>query len=280
MDNKEIAQHTLQILDQQWYRSPSDDKIDLSEPLEQCINETHCYTPKQLDDIRQQFLQQPAPSDNQTQIEIRNETTLQGSRRLAAKEKYNNIGVLNFASARNPGGGFKTGAQAQEESLARSSGLYFSLKQCPSYYKYHRSHKSTLYSDRMIWSPHCPVFRTDDGTLLNQYYTVHFITSPAPNAGAVKQNEPENIPKIEPTLKERSSKILALAAHHNCDVLVLGAWGCGVFQNDPEVVAKTFKNHLGSNGDFHNRFRKVLFSVLDNSNDKHIIQAFRDQLGD
>jgi uncharacterized protein (TIGR02452 family) len=62
----------------------------------------------------------------------------------------------------------------------------------------------------MIWSPNCPVFRTDEGKLLDTYYTVNFITSPAPNAGAVRQNEPEKISKIEPVLRERSSKILGL----------------------------------------------------------------------
>ncbi|MDZ7720577.1 MAG: TIGR02452 family protein [Balneolaceae bacterium] len=279
MNKKEIARRTLQILEREKYRSPKGQTVDISEQLQFCLEHTECYTPEQLEAMFQTVLKNPISGRTETRFEVRNETTLQGSRRLAQEEKFENIGVLNFASARNPGGGFLKGAQAQEESLARSSGLYFSLKYCPSFYEYHRSHRSTLYSDRMIWSPGCPVFRTDDGALLEEFYTVHFITSPAPNAGAVEQNEPENISKIEYVLRERSSKILALAAHHGCDALVLGAWGCGVFQNDPETVAKIFRNHIGQTGAFHNCFQKVLFSVLDSSEDKSTIRPFHEMFG-
>ena len=85
--------------------------------------------------------------------------------------------------------------------MARSSGLYHSLLKCQSYYHYHRVHRSGLYSDRMIHSPHCPVFRRDDGTLLEQPYFVDFVTAPAPNAGAVMQNQPSLAAQIEGVLR-------------------------------------------------------------------------------
>ncbi|MDZ7694632.1 MAG: TIGR02452 family protein [Balneolaceae bacterium] len=186
------------------------------------------------------------------------------------------MGVLNFALGAEPGRRiFNRGPRPRKRAWRGALVCILSLKQCPSYYEYHRSHRSTLYSDRMIWSPGCPVFRTDDGTLLNEPYRVHFITSPAPNAGAVRQNEPENSSKIKPVLRERSAKVLALAAHHGCDALVLGAWGCGVFRNDPETVARIFRNHLGRTSAFCNRFQKVLFSVLDSSDAKQTIKPFR-----
>ena len=52
-------------------------------------------------------------------------------------------------------------------------------------------------------------------------------------------------------------KIAWLAAHHRCDVLVLGAWGCGVFRNDPDMVAGIFRELLGPDGRYWGRFQKV-----------------------
>jgi len=39
-----------------------------------------------------------------------------------------------------------------------------------------------------------------------------------------------------------------LAAAHGYTRLVLGAWGCGVFRNDPEVVAAAFVIICGASG--------------------------------
>jgi uncharacterized protein (TIGR02452 family) len=273
MRREQIAHDTVQILKQGEYASPGGRRVDLAADLLACVNNTQCYEPGVLASMRDRVLAQPA-AFTETVFEVANETTLQGSARLAVSADDSRIGVLNFASARNPGGGFLAGAQAQEESLARSSGLYHSLLQCPSYYHYHRVHRSGLYSDRMIYSPHCPVFRRDDGALLEQAYWVDFITAPAPNAGAVQQNGPSLVPQIEGVLRERASKLLGLAAHHGCEALVLGAWGCGVFRNDPATVAGIFREHLAPNGLYWGRFRKVAFAVWDTSRSQGTYQAF------
>ncbi|MEZ4770203.1 MAG: TIGR02452 family protein [Caldilineales bacterium] len=276
MGNKEMARETVEILDRGHYRSPGGRQVDLSAALAACVANTGCYDPEQVAGIRDQVLAQPA-GFVATVLEVANETTLQGAARLAASGHYARIGALNFASARNPGGGFLSGAQAQEESLARSSGLYHSLLACPSYYRYHRNHRSGLYSDRMIHSPGCPVFRSDDGALLEEAILVDFITSPAPNAGAIRHNSPNFVGKIEPVLRDRASKVLGLAAHHRCDGLVLGAWGCGVFRNDPAMVAGAFRDLLAPDGPFWGRFSRVLFSVLDRSQDQRTYNAFRER---
>ena len=126
----------------------------------------------------------------------------------------------------------------------------------------------------MIFSPQCPVFRSDDGVLLEQAYFVDFITAPAPNAGAVMKNQPSLVAQTEGVLKERASKLLSLAAHHGCEVLALGAWGRGVFRNDPAMVAGVFRELLEPNGLYWGRFRKVVFAVLDTSRSQRTYQAF------
>lgn len=272
MDAKAIANGTLAALEAGHYTAPNGATTAIDAILAACVSNTEYYEPDDLDAIFQQVVAQPASSA--TTFAVANETTLHACAWLVASQHYQRIGVLNFASARNPGGGFLRGARAQEESLARSSGLYFSLRQYPQFYEYHRALDTTLYSDRMIYSPACPVLRDDEGNWLARPYTVDFITSPAPNAGAVTRNEPRNRGRIATTLMQRAGKVLALAAHQQCEALVLGAWGCGVFQNNPATVARVFADYLGPEGVFGGRFRHVHFAVYDTSRTRDTIGAF------
>jgi uncharacterized protein (TIGR02452 family) len=73
---------------------------------------------------------------------------------------------------------------------------------------------------------------------------------------------------------QRAGKVLALAGRHQCEALVLGAWGCGVFQNDPATVALVFADYLRPDGDFGGRFRHVSFAVYDTSRTRDTIGAF------
>lgn len=279
MDMKAIARGTIAALESGQYTAPDGSTVDLTALLDTCLRGTRAYDPDTLTHLRDEVLAQPG-SEQETTFEVVNETTLQGCARLIASQQYQKIGVLNFASAKNPGGGFLGGARAQEESLARSSALYFSLRQCPEHYAFHRAQDTCLYSDRMIYSPACPFFRDDAGRWLARPYVVDVLTSPAPNAGIVMRNEPANRSKIVPVLTERASKILALAAAQQCDALILGAWGCGVFQNDPATVAAIFHNYLRPGGLYNQRFRHVLFSVYDAARPPKTHECFARQFAD
>lgn len=273
MDRKAIAQDTLKILEDGYYQSPDGKRVDIARELVSCIAQTKCYDLPEIEQIQKAVLAKITQFSN-TVFAVKNETTLMGAEGMARTQEFERIGVLNFASAKNPGGGFLNGAQAQEESLARSSGLYKSLLKCPEYYDFHRSHRSLLYSDRTIYSPGCPIFRKDDGTLLETPYLVDFITSPAPNAGEVANKQSQDLGKIREVLYVRGAKLLSLAAYHRCDALVLGAWGCGVFRNDPAMVAQMFADLLLANGQFWGRFKSVLFSVLDTRGERKIFTEF------
>ena len=278
-DLKQIAEETVAALKQGSYVAPSGGTVDFAPLLQRCVDNTRCYRPETLTELRDQVLARPAAT-YPTEFELVNETTLEGSARLVASGKYQHIGVLNFASAKNPGGGFLGGAKAQEESLARSSGLYHSLLRCPDYYAYHRQLRTGLYSDTMIFSPDCPILRTDRGDWLETPFVVSFITSAAPNAGAIQLNDPHDLSKIPATFHERIGKLLALASDRGCDALILGAWGCGAFRNDPQVVAPIFWEHLRPGAAFYGRFRKVQFSVLDTSKTQNIYNAFAQALAE
>jgi uncharacterized protein (TIGR02452 family) len=185
-------------------------------------------------------------------IEVTGESTLAAARRLGG-----DVAALVFASARNAGGGFLNGAQAQEESIARSSALYPCLRAAGEFYAYHRSHAELTYSDRVIYSPGVPVFRDDRGELLTEAYRVSFLTSAAPNLSAIRSNQPELAAEVPAVLRRRAARVLAVAAAHGHRRLVLGAWGCGVFGNDPATVAEAFAEALREQPMEH-----VVFAVL------------------
>src|SRR5579862_3718644 len=132
MDTKAIARSTIAALESGQYTAPDGKTVNLAALLETCLLGTRAYTPDDLAQLRDQVLAQER-RQQATTFEVMNETTLQGCARLIASQQYQRIGILNFASAKNPGGGFLGGARAQEESLARSSALYFSLRQCPEH---------------------------------------------------------------------------------------------------------------------------------------------------
>lgn len=198
-------------------------------------------------------------------VEVTHESTLKAAQRVGE-----GAACLVFASAKNPGGGFLGGAQAQEESIARSSALYPCLLTVPEYYSFHRAQKDLRYSDRVIYSPSVPVFRDDKGNLLGQPYTTTFLTAAAPNLGAIQRNQPHHAPTVPEVLQRRATRVLQVAAAHGHRTLVLGAWGCGVFRNDPATVAHAFAVALKA----VNRFDHVVFAIYDRVSGTPVYSAF------
>ncbi|MEU8649848.1 TIGR02452 family protein [Streptomyces sp. NPDC048737] len=203
-------------------------------------------------------------------IEVTGESSLEAARRLADAP----VAVLNFASARNPGGGYLNGAQAQEEALCRGSALYTCLLRAPEFYDHHRAHRDPFYTDRVVHSPAVPVFRDDRGRFLPEPYTAGFLTAAAPNAGVILRTAPERAGELPRALAVRAERVLETGAAHGYRRLVLGAWGCGVFRNDPAQVAGAFRALLGPGGRFEGTFTRVVFGVLDRTPGSVVRQAF------
>jgi len=263
----ECAKSTLAVLEAGNYINASNQRIDLRQVLKDSVGNTRLYEAAML---------QRTPSNKElkpTNISVTRETTMQALE-AAIKRPGGHVACLNFASAKNAGGGFLTGAQAQEESLARSSGLYKCLLAQSQYYERNRANRSTLYLDLAIYSPAVPFIRNDSGDLLDEPYLASVITCPAPNAGAIRQNEPSNVPLIAPTLERRAHFVLTIAEREGVARLILGAWGCGVFRNDPRLVAATFQRLLQQGGDFHGVFDEVVLAVYDSSRDGLVYSGF------
>ena len=202
------------------------------------------------------------------------------------------ITVLNFASATNPGGGVKTGSSAQEESLCRCSTLYPTLTQdwlWDQYYQKNREAHDILHTDACIYSPGIVIYKTDDSyperMEQKDWVEVDVISCAAPNLRKRPGNShnPEygravtisDADLYELHLK-RAKHIMHIAAANGADALVLGAFGCGAFANDPKVVAEAYRDALS---DYRQYFRLIEFAVYCRPGENENYDAFREMIG-
>jgi uncharacterized protein (TIGR02452 family) len=262
-----IAEDTVRALERGRYTNLLGEEVDLSATLRRAVEGTVSYPPEAT-------APSAAAGGRPTAFEVANETTLAAAWRLV-RDGHRPV-ALNFASAKHPGGGFLNGAIAQEESLCRASGLYACLDGNPMY-AHHARHPDPLYTDYAIYSPDVPVFKTDAGDPLPEPYLCSFVTSPAVNAGVVRERARDRGAEVRAAMARRVRKVLAVMAGHGHDAAVLGAWGCGVFKNDPDVVAELFREALAAR--FTGAFARVVFSVLDWSADRHFIRPFEERFG-
>lgn len=189
------------------------------------------------------------------------------------------VGVLSFASATRPGGGFLAGAHAQEESLARSSTLYMSLVSPigANFYELHkRDRRSGFYTHAMLFSPAVLVLRDDAGGWVTPHQ-IEVVTCAAVNAGVVRERAGDRVSaddaaQIEGTMRERMARILFLFEQQGIRNIVLGSFGTGVFRNDVSMVADIWYDLLAEEGArFTHSFDRVVFGIID----KRTIERFK-----
>jgi uncharacterized protein (TIGR02452 family) len=242
---RDIADETMRIISSGGYQTTAGANVQLAETIALAVAGTCLYHP---DD--------PLPTGAErvigpAEITVTAETTL-----AAVLRSEGDVAALVFASATRPGGGFRNGAVAQEESLARASALVACQDSAPGFYA---ANRDLRYSDRVIYSPRVPVFRDDTGHLLEQPRLVTFLTAAAPNQGGIDATQPALAGRVPRILRARAARVLAIAAARGHTQIVLGAWGCGVFGNDPTMVARAFADIL--HGD--RRFARIVFAIHD-----------------
>ena len=198
------------------------------------------------------------------------------------------VAVHNFASASNPGGGVVRGANAQEECLCRCSGLYFNLStplMREGFYNPHRKSQDPLHNDDIIYTPDVIVFKSDTATPVllpeEDWFSVDVITCAAPNLReqpsnsynsgdgrkAVKLKDSELMKLHEKRLR----RILDVAVREGDEVVILGAFGCGVFLNNPETVARAARNVIP---DYLHAFKTIEYAVYCSPRDDQNYRAF------
>ncbi|CAF3353340.1 unnamed protein product [Rotaria socialis] len=189
--------------------------------------------------------------------------------------------VLNMANATSPGGGYKRGDGAQEETLFRRSNYFQSLdlelddgKPTARFYCNSNCDLEPLgKGDRMyemdefgaIYTAGLTVFRQPEDT----GYT--FMDIPMYDVCAIAMAAYRD-PKIENDLltskyslgmRKKIENIFAIAYHQKHDSLVLSALGCGAFRNPPKHVAAIFKSVIEQYAGY---FKYIYFAIVDDHN--------------
>jgi uncharacterized protein (TIGR02452 family) len=260
--------------------------LDLAAKVRFSNHNTHYYPPDDLS-LSRWALDVPMLPPTKTKISILEISTLDGARllfdTLSHSTSFGRIAVLNFASATRPGGGFLGGAQAQEESIARSSTLFPSLMTDTGqqFYKLHiRDRQGGFYHHAMIYTPSVVIFRNDSGEWVTPF-EVDIFTSAAVNAGDVRNKNGGHTDHakiesmIELSMKERMGRILSLMEQQGAKNLVLGCFGTGVFRNSVKTVARIWAELLTSEGArYRSSFDRVVFAILGTSTFTTFKQTF------
>lgn len=185
-----------------------------------------------------------------------------------AGEENGKVAVLNFASAKNAGGGYKNGSMSQEEAIAYCSNLEqvlsYDKKVYNDFYMYHRQNSLDFYSSRMIYTENLAVFKDENFGLLDIPIHVDVITSCAVNVRNLKrQHKTQQVKESPKVMEERIEKVIQLAISQKVDTLILGAFGAGVFENSIYKIKNSFEKVLNKK-EYKNAFKKIIFAVTDN----------------
>lgn len=181
--------------------------------------------------------------------------------------------ILNFASTKHPGGGFETGAMAQEEDICYKSDLAYSLKGHKEFYKYNSFNLNRgMYTEGIIYSKDILIIRNPMMELVKPR-KVAVITSAAPNAKvALKSGYKANDIRCE--LEKRIEHIVKVAIVNGKRKIILGAWGCGVFGNSAFDVANAFKKVLVLKG-YEMYFNEIIFGIKCSKQDLNNYNTFK-----
>ena len=269
MDRKAIARETLEILDRGWYDGPAG-RVEIGDDHRASVEKSRFIPAEETPALP------PRAGEEKTRFSLWDCSTVRAVLDLTG-QGAEKVGVLNFASAKNPGGGFLNGAMAQEESLAASGGLYRTLTPHEEYYRRNRACGTMMYTGCAIYSPEVVFFRDEKFRLLPRPVTASVLTLPAVNLGQVMQKG-EDLTAARAAMRGRMARALELFGAMGDRTLVLGAYGCGVFRNDPRQVARWWRELLAEPA-FADRFPRVVFAVLDGSRSQSCRAAFWEELG-
>ena len=224
-----------------------------SDEIYNCVSKTEIYVDKvdnPLNDVREQ------------KIVLTDEDSVSA----VFNHRDGKVCVLNFASYKHAGGAFLNGSRAQEECLCHESFLYNVLNEFNDIY-YEKNLEDLnrgLYTNKALYSPDVRFFKGDKNCLAD------VITCAAPNYTTGYRYKTVLKEENSKVLKDRIKFILNIASNKNVDTLILGAFGCGVFGQDPYEVAKYFLDEL----EYHKDIENIVFAVIDKDSENY--KAFKE----
>jgi len=228
--------------------------------------------------IHQDLSKQNLRSGDYPEIFISDCDTIKAAESWTKQDQYANVTILNFASYKFAGGMFIEGSKAQEEAICHRTFLYNVLSDSKfekEYYWQNRQRTNRgLYLNKAIYSQGIRLFNEDDTP---EGSTVNVITCAAPNVSAYKtwcEYQKVNFNKhlVKDITEQRCRFVVNVAEQHDVNILILGAFGCGVFSCDPKIMAQSFKDALKGS-----RIHTVMFAIPNTNNGNHT--TFAEVLG-
>ena len=191
----------------------------------------------------------PLTSDPRAAVQVVNKDCVDAAIGLAASGFQ--PALLNMANATRPGGGWRSGASAQEEELFRRSNMHSTVTS--SHYP--------LPEFGCIYTPAALYFRHG----ARQGYA--FMPSPVPlgtiSCAAYVQPTTRGsrlAAAEEAGTRHKIAAIFSAAVCQGHDSLVLGALGCGSFGNPPDAIASYFREAAET---YASSFKLILFAIID-----------------
>ncbi|GKS82309.1 hypothetical protein LPAF129_19950 [Ligilactobacillus pabuli] len=210
-------------------------------------------------------------------IKVRAENVLS---RIARFSDQRSFGVMNFADPLEPGGRFQDGVNAQEQTLCRNSFLYPELlKFKESYYADNRRNDNSFYYSRsLIYSHHVKVLRDErEEGLANHYHYPDIVSIAAPNVAAMETaGLPISAQHVAIDLSDKILRTLRAFKNERVQNLILGAFGCGRFHNDPKQVAELFQKIL-HRGEFLGAFDEIYFDIFEDPTSLRVFKTVFEQ---
>lgn len=266
--NRAIAEENSKITAAGFYLTDAGNRVELEDQLE-CIKKTRLFNP--TDKVTKEVQRKDS---GKMQVCLRSRDSVTAV--LDAIAQGYRVGVLNFASAKNPGGGYVVGMSAQEEALCRCSNLYENLLWAKRNTKFYGLAAGTggWYSDSAILSPEVYFFRDNGMRLLDEVVKASVVTCAAVNVMALQRQgvmQADTWGKVHMVMLRRARRVLEGFKEMGCNYIVLGAWGCGVFRNRAESIARAFQTALNR---YEDQFDVVEFAIPGGSNLTEFARVF------
>lgn len=262
-ENIELLHKTLAVISQGYYETDREiKKLKLSTKQ---MSQANVFLPCDIEKIKNLKVPICKHENNKTKIIVSADDSFTSAIKMSERTQEN-ILVLNFANPYSPGGGVRYGSKAQEEDLCRKSTLLLSLESesASSYYKYNLQNKNYLATDSIIISPNVEVIKDSNHDFLKDSKLLSVITCPAPMLCLAPDEF--DFKEYQYRFYQRIEAILLVAAHCGYKNLVLGAFGCGAFRNNPANVAPLFKKALENfqykDMSCNDLFRNIDFAIL------------------
>lgn len=242
------------------------------------IKKVKLYTPEQIALLPPKEIHESGTAS--ARIVLRNQDTLEAAFALHQHRKLHEkpVLVLNFANPHRPGGGIRAKPGTQEEHLCVKTTLLCSLEteEAWPFYQTNLDCGTQAQTDTILYSPNTMVIRNPDLSLRKDPFPIAVLTVSAP---VVSRMEEEELPNLENILRNRICAMIRTAVEEGYTRFVLGAWGCGNFGNDPDMVARLFHQILTEPNPavgtgFINCFEEITMAVFDPSEESIRYQHF------